>query len=404
VLHARLVADRLVELSRRFPAVAILGPRQIGKSTLARLAFPDWPRLDLEDARDFDRMRADPRFVLEEHGRLVVDEAQRLPEIYPAARVFLDGNPRRRLVLLGSASPTLARGISESLTGRIAFFELGPVSHFEHDARALWLLGGFPRLHWGRPRPEPAAYFASYVRTALEQDLPQLGLSLPAPRLRTLLTMIAGAQGGIANRSEIGGSLGVSHHTVAALLDALEGIYLVRRLRPYFANVGKRLVKAPKLYVRDTGLLHALLGIAPRRSALLAHLKAGASFETFCIEQILSLAAAFDPSSEGFFWRTHAGAEVDLLLRLRGEIVPIEVKLGTGPPELRGLCACMADLSAPRGFVVAPVASPVMLRRGIEMLGLDALVRALRLVPGTVTRGRRRGPRGRTGAPPRSRR
>lgn len=379
--RARLVAPRLVQLARRFPAVAILGPRQIGKSTLARLAFPKWPVLDLENPRDFDRLRADPLYVLEQHRHLVVDEAQRLPELYPVARVFLDAEPARRLVLLGSASPVLARGLSESLTGRIAMFELGPVSAFEHDEERLWLLGGFPRMHWARPRPEPAAFFASYVRTALEQDLPALGLALPATRLRILLTMIAGAQGGLCNLSELGGSLGVSHHTVSNMLDALEGIYLVRRLRPYFVNVGKRLVKAPKLYVRDTGLLHALLGVPPRRSALLSNTKAGASYESFCVEQVLSLAAAADPGSEGHFWRTHAGAEVDLLLTLRGEIVPIEIKLGTGAPELRGLTACMSDLGLRRGFVLAPVREPVALRRGIHMVSLGMLAKELRLLP-----------------------
>jgi predicted AAA+ superfamily ATPase len=379
--RARLVAVRLAELARRFPALAILGPRQIGKSTLARLAFPKWATLDLENPRDFERVRADPLFALEQHRRLVIDEAQRLPELFPVARVFLDGDPRRRLVLLGSAAPALARGLSESLTGRIVLFELGPVCPFEHDPERLWPLGGFPRLHWGRPKPEPATFFASYVRTALEQDLPQLGLALAAPRLRTLLTMIAGSQGGICNLSEIGGSLGVSHHTVASMIDALEGIYLVRRLRPYFANVGKRLVKAPRLYVRDTGLLHTLLGIEPRRTAILSHVKAGASFETFCIEQILALATAFDAGAEGFFWRTHAGAEVDLLLRLRGTIVPVEVKLGTGPPELRGLLACMNDLGLSRGFVVAPIREPVTVRRGVQMLGFADLCKELRLVP-----------------------
>ncbi len=380
--RARLATARLIELSRRFPATAILGPRQIGKSTLARLAFPRWPMLDLEDPRDYDRLRADPLFVLEQHRRLVLDEAQRLPDLFSIARVFLDADPRRRLVLLGSAAPALTRGLSESLTGRIAFLELGPVSPLEHDAEKLWLLGGYPRVHWARPRPEPAAFYASYLRTSLEQDLPQLGLGFAAPRLRVLLTMIAGSQGGIVNLSEIAGSLGVSHHTVSSMIDALEGIYLVRRLRPYFANVGKRLVKAPKLYVRDPGLLHWLLGIPPRRTALLSHVKAGASYETFCIEQILSLAGVADAGSEAFFWRTHAGAEVDLLLRLRGEIVPIEIKLGTRPPDLRGVTACMTDLALRRAFVVAPVGEPVVLRPRIRMLGLGALLSELRLAPG----------------------
>lgn len=371
---------------RGFPAVGILGPRQIGKSTLARLTFPTWPRLDLEDPRDHDRLRRDPRFVLEQYREIVIDEAQRMPELFPVLRVHLDEDPRRKVAVLGSASPSLVRGLSESLTGRIGLFELGPVSWLEQDWQKLWLLGGFPRLHWARPRPKPDVFFASYLTTALEQDLPQLGLRLPAPRLRTLLTMVASAQGGITNLSELGGSLGVSYHTVADLLDALEGVFLVRRLRPYFANVGKRLVKAPKLYVRDSGLLHFLLGMRFEQRVLLSHAKAGPSFETFVIEQLVSLARFADPASEAFYWRTHAGAEVDLLLRLRGELVPIEIKLGRTIPDTRGLSACMADLGLRKGYVLSPAPEPIRIKPGVEMLGLDALARTLRLLPAASRR------------------
>jgi predicted AAA+ superfamily ATPase len=382
VSRARIATRRLADLAYRFPALAILGPRQIGKSTIARLAFEGWARLDLEDPRDYSRLAADPRFVLEQHERLVIDEAQRMPELFPALRVHLDEDSRRRVVLLGSASPALSRNLSESLTGRIALFELGPVSFLENDKlEKLWLLGGFPRLHWARPLPEPETFFASYLATALEQDLPQLGLRYPAPRLHALLTMIASAQGGICNLSELGGSLGVSYHHVASLLDALEGVFLVRRLRPYFANVGKRLVKAPKLYVRDTGLLHMLLGIRYERRALLAHAKAGPSFETFCIEQLTSLARMSDPASEIFYWRTHAGAEVDLLLRLRGELIPIEIKLGRSMPEVRGLVQCISDLKLKRGFVLGMSNEPVAIAPNIQMMGLHDLAKALRILP-----------------------
>jgi predicted AAA+ superfamily ATPase len=318
---------------------------------------------------------------LEQYRELIIDEAQRMPELFPALRVHLDEDPRRRVAVLGSASPSLVRGLSESLTGRIGLFELGPVSWLEHDWQKVWLLGGFPRLAWGRPRPRPDVFFASYLATTLEQDLPQLGLRLPSQRLRALLTMVASAQGGIANLSELGSSLGVSYHTVADLLDALEGIFMVRRLRPYFANVGKRLVKAPKLYIRDTGLLHFLLGIRFEKRDLLSHAKAGPSFETFVIEQIVSLARLADPSSEAFFWRTHAGAEVDLLLRLRGQLFPIEIKLGRAIPDTRGLSSCMSDLEVRRGYVVTQTEETIRLQQGIEMLGLDALARHLRILP-----------------------
>ena len=379
--HARSAERRLAALARGFPALGILGPRQIGKSTIAQLVFAGWSRFDLEDPRDEARLREDPRFALEQHRRVVIDEAQRMPELFPVLRVHLDEDAKRRVVLLGSASPSLARGLSESLTGRIALFELGPVSFLEHNAEKVWLFGGFPRLHWSRPRPEPATFFASYLTTALEQDLPQLGFRYPAARLRTLLTMIASAQGGLCNLSELGGSLGVSYHHVSDLLDALEGVFLVRRLRPYFANVAKRLVKAPKLYVRDTGLLHSLLGIRFERRALLSNAKAGASFETFCMEQIISLARLSDPACEAFFWRTHAGAEVDLLLRLRGELVPIEIKLGRAHPDTRGMQQCMADLGLRRGFVVGFTQEPIALTRDIRLVDLAGLAKALRIAP-----------------------
>lgn len=241
-----------------------------------------------------------------------------------------------------------------------------------------------PRRRLGPHGPSPACpevFYASYLRTVLEQDVPQLGFRFAAPRLRTLLTMVASAQGGICNLSELGASMGVSHHHVADLLDVLEGVFLVRRLRPYFANVGKRLVKAPKLYVRDTGLLHLLLGVRFERGALLSHAKAGASFETFAIEQMLAAARLADPASEGYFWRTHAGAEVDLLLRLRGKLVPIEIKLGRAAPRLQGLRSCMTDLGIQRGYVLAPIPDTVDLAPGIRMLGFDALARDLRLAP-----------------------
>lgn len=379
--HPRIAASRLSALARRFPAVGILGPRQIGKSTIARLAFPGWPRLDLEDPRDEQRLRGDPRFVLEQYKNVIIDEAQRMPELFPALRVHLDEDPKRRVVLLGSASPTLAKGLSESLTGRIALFELGSVSFLEHDANRLWVLGGWPRLHWTRPRPDPETFFASYLTTALEQDLPQLGLRYPAPRLRTLLTMLASAQGGLCNLSELGASMGVSYHHVSDLIDALEGVFLVRRLRPYFANVGKRLVKSPKIYVRDTGLLHSLLGIRFERRVVLAHAKAGPSHETFCIEQLLTLSRLADPASEAFFWRTHGGAEVDLILRLRGKLVPIEIKLGRAIPDARGLLACMADLRLTSGFVVGTVPEPIDVARNVRMMTLPMLAKELKLVP-----------------------
>jgi uncharacterized protein len=389
VARPRIAKPRVVALARQFPAVYLQGPRQIGKSTLARLAFPSYAHFDLEDQTDLARVTADPLFVLTEHREVVIDEAQRMPELFPVLRSFLDRHPRARVALTGSASPALLTRISESLAGRVGLFELAGISVLEADSDALWIRGGFPRVHWSRPRAQPLDWYASYLRTCLEQDVPQLGFRLPAQRTNALLTMLAHAQGSVSNLSELGGSLGINYHAVAHTLDVLEGIFLVRRLQPYHANIGKRLVRAPKVYVRDTGLLHYLLGVPHTRTAVLAHPKAGASFETFCIEQIATHAALADPAAKLFFWRTHAGAEVDLLLQLRGRLVPIEIKLGVSAPDLRGLESCMRDLGLTRGFVVNRSAEAIPLRKGIVMCPLSELLATLKLVPrGSAASGR----------------
>jgi predicted AAA+ superfamily ATPase len=379
--HPRIATQRVTALLRRSPALAILGARQSGKSTLARLAFPDFAYIDLERPVDLTRVAQDPEFLLSQSPRLVIDEAQRLPELFPVLRSHLDRQPRYRVVLLGSASPGLVGRISESLTGRIALFELGGISIFEHDAEALWIRGGFPRLHWTRPRARPEDWYPAYARTTLERDIPQLGVRIASGRLRTLLTMIAHSQGGVCNLSELGGSLGINYHSVAHILDIFEGTFLVRRLPPYAANVRKRLVKSPKLYVRDTGLLHSLLGLTHRKRAVLSHPKAGPSFETFCIEQILLHAQLHDPAAQGFFYRTHTGQEVDLLLQVRGKLLPIEIKLGVAVPDLHGLQTCMTDLGLAQGYVVNLTSQPVDIRRGIWMGGLRHLLARLDLGP-----------------------
>jgi len=218
----RLATPRLRAIGRRSPTTVILGPRQVGKSTLARLAFPDHTFFDLEDPRDEARVQADPLFALSQQTHVVVDEAQRLPALFPILRSYLDANARRRVVLLGSASPGLVRSISESLTGRAVFFDLGGISCLEEEPDRLWRLGGFPRLHWTKPRARPEEWYPSYLRTTLERDVPQLGLTLPAARARALLTLVANGQGSTLNLSELGGPLGVSYHTVAAAVDVLD--------------------------------------------------------------------------------------------------------------------------------------------------------------------------------------
>lgn len=377
----RIAKKRLLSLLRQFPVIAILGPRQVGKSTLAKWALPGFQRFDLEDPRAFAKLAEDPLFFLGRSKRLMIDEVQRLPELFPVLRGFVDRYPERKLVLLGSASPSLVEAISESLGGRIGMFELGCISLFEESQEKLWIKGGFPRVHWSRPRARPLDWYAAYLRTYLEQDLPQLGFKISHRRLRGLMTMVAHSQGSVCNLSELGGSLGINYHSVSHILDIFEGTFLLRRLPPYAANVGKRLVRSPKIYLRDTGLLHFLLDIQFSRKGLLEHPKAGASFETFCLEQILLHAALADPASEGFFYRTHSGAEIDLLLKLRGRLLPIEIKMGLARPQLRGMRTAMKDLGLDRGYVVNSSENASWTSRNILACGLKHLLAHLKISP-----------------------
>ena len=379
MLRPRVHTKALHRLARSFPAIALLGARQSGKSSLSRLAFPDYARLDLENPDDLRRLTRDPLFALGEDTRWVIDEAQRMPELFPTLRYWLDENERRRVVLLGSASPALVKGIGESLTGRVGIYELPGLSISEARADALWLQGGFPRIHWGRPRARPEDWYPSYLRTTLEQDLPQLGIRSTFRKLHDFVTMLAHSQGGLSNYSEWGASLGVDYHTVSHWLDILEGVYLVRRLRPWHANIGKRLVKSPKVYIRDTGLLHSLLGIGFALKPLSAHPKAGASFETFCIEQLVTHARLADSSAAVHFFRTQTRVETDLLLTVKGHTIAIDVKLGTAVPDVSHLEICMSDLGLGSGYIVSRAPGLRAITPRIQMGSLGAVIADLGL-------------------------
>jgi hypothetical protein len=359
-MFERLASGPLAALARRFPAVLILGARQVGKTTLARAAFPHLPYLDCEDPATAAALREDPRFVLAARERigLVVDEAQAVEGVFAALRGLIDADRARngRFVVLGSAQPELVRGAAESLAGRAAVIELAPLTACEAatgdtpaDWRSLWLKGGFPDALRGDWRE----WWESYLRLFLERDLPRYGVAGDPILARRLLTMVAHAQGGLLNASQLGGSLGVSYHTVQRYLAVFERTFLLRRLQPYFRNVGKRLVKAPKAYLRDTGLLHYLLNVSTLEQ-LDAHPVRGASWETFVIEDVLRRELLAHPGSQPFFWRTAAGAEIDLVLERGDRRIAIEVKTARGdhPRVARGLEEALDDIGGDRGWIL----------------------------------------------------
>jgi len=355
----RAVTPRLRGLLRNFPVVLVYGPRQCGKSTLVRAVCHGWTHLDLERPADVDLLQTDLEGFLRSHPRrLAIDEAQRVPELFPALRHAVDaGKGAGRFVLTGSASPSLVRSVSESLAGRIGLLELTPLRAAELTKepmrRARWFWGGYPPVHARRTQRSRQEWLDSYVATFLERDLPSYGLRLPPARLRTLWTMLTHVHGNLLNVSDLARSLGVSSHTVDGDLDVLEQTFMIRRLRPYHANIQKRLTKSPKLYLRDTGLLHFLAGLR-KPADLETWARRGASFEGLVIEELIAAAADRAVRPEAWFWRTHAGAEVDLLLVHGRRILPVEVKLGAavGARDVAGLRSCMSDLDLRRAIVV----------------------------------------------------
>jgi uncharacterized protein len=371
----RRQTEQLRSLLRSFPAVLLVGPRQCGKSTLARHVLPGWTFLDLERPADFSVLSADLEGFFEAHPRSVVlDEAQRLPEIFSVLRYVIDrSRGNGRFLLLGSASPTLMRSVSETLAGRVALLELTPFLAGELAGSAWvterWFWGGFPPIFSLRGARARGEWLNAYVSTFIERDLPTLGLGMPARRLRTLWTMLTHVHGNLLNVSDLARSLAVSSHTVAGDLDVLEGAYMIRRLQPYYANVRKRLTKSSKLYVRDTGLLHFLAGLRQPRE-LTTWPKRGASFEGMVIEELVALATRRLIRPGIFFWRTQAGAEVDLLVVEGRRILPIEIKLGAAVSHyaVAGMRQCMKDLSLRRGWLVTSGHEKRDLSHGIEII------------------------------------
>ncbi len=378
----RLAHDLLLDAAAQFPAVAILGARQVGKTTLARTTFPGFAYADLENPRTADRFRDDARFSLDHTGRqgVVLDECQAVPAVFAALRGAIDDrrSENGRFVILGSAQPALVRGISESLAGRVAVIDLDPLTASEaatgdapRDWKSLWLKGGFPDAVRGDFR----GWWEAYLRMLLERDLPQYGVSADPVLVRRLLTMLAHQHGGLFNASALGSSLAVSHHVIQRYLDVLESVFLVRRLAPWFRNVGKRLTKAPKVYIRDSGLLHHLLNISTL-DELDNHPSRGASWEGFVIEDVIRRERLVHRTSQPWFWRTAAGAEIDLLLDRGSERIALEVKAGRGDDAraIRSLRDSMRDVEPARAWIVDQADGIASLGPGIARAGFTSVM------------------------------
>jgi predicted AAA+ superfamily ATPase len=344
-----------------FPVTAIIGPRQCGKTTLAR-AFKADHSFDLENPRDLARLEQ-PQLALEDlRGLIVIDEVQRLPDLFPLLRHLVDREVGgQRYLLLGSASRDLVQHGSETLAGRIAFHELGGfrISDLGPDSLAdLWQRGGLPRSYLAATDEASLLWRGQYISTFLERDIPQLGISIPARTMRRFWTMLSHYHGQLLNYSELGRSFGVSDVTVRRYCDLLEGAFMVRLLAPWAANVGKRLVRRPKLYVRDSGLLHSLLSLDTPQQVLTSP-KLGASWEGFALEAV---ARSLDRDDhELHFWRTHAGAELDLFWQWGGRNWGVEIKYQDAPKMTASMRAALGDLDLAALWVIYPGRAPYRL-------------------------------------------
>ncbi len=357
---------------REFPVVAIVGPRQVGKTTLATQIVGESSGshanvFDLESPADLARLDDPLRALQDLRGLVVLDEVQRLPEVFAVLRVLADRSRRpARFLVLGSASPDLLRQSSESLAGRVAYHELSGFRLSEvgeKNLNRLWLRGGFPRAYLAASNASSMQWREQFVRTFLERDLPQLGIRIPSATLRRFWTMLAHYHGQIWNASELARSLGADYKTAQRYLDVLASTFVIRALRPFHANIKKRQVKSPKVFVVDSGLLHTLLGLANQRD-LDGHPKVGASWEGFMLDQVCWLLGV--PTDQAYFWSAHSGAEIDLLVMRGRKLHGFEFKRTVSPSVTSSMHAALDDLGLASLTIVHAGSDSFMLRRGIR--------------------------------------
>jgi predicted AAA+ superfamily ATPase len=383
---SRLALSRVHLLLAEFPAVALLGPRQVGKTTLARSIQADRAGsvyLDLERPSDLARLSDAELYLGGLSGRLVIiDEIQRKPDLFPVLRSLIDerrahGERSGQFLLLGSASLDLVAGASESLAGRIAYAELTPILATEIDVgetNALWVRGGFPDSFLAANDAASRRWRDAFIRTYLERDIPAFAPRIPAETLRRFWTMLAHTQGGLFNASRLAASLGVTSPTVDRYLDLLCDLLLVHRLAPWHENHGKRLVKSPKVYIRDSGLAHALLGLTSLDDVL-GHPIAGPSYEGFVVETII---ASLPEDASAWFYRTSAGAEIDLVVDFGGgRRAAIEIKRSLAPSVKKGFHIGCKDIDATERYVVYPGSDAFPLGSGVSVVPLSGLTERL---------------------------
>lgn len=344
---------QLMTAIERSPVTALLGPRQSGKTTLARMISNelDSSFFDLESRQDVQRLQ-NPELALSSlQGLVIIDEIQRMPHLFDVLRVLADRESARFLIL-GSASPEVVKGVSESLAGRVEFVDLSGFNIDEvgtDSASTLWVRGGLPRSFLAETDDDSFAWREGFIRTFLERDIPQLGISIPAAAMRRFWTMLAHYHGQTWNASELARSMGLSSKTVRKYLDILTGTYMVRQLQPWHENIGKRQVKAPKVYLRDTGLLHSLLAL-PDHHTLTGHARVGASWEGFVIEQVLQ---ALSPQ-DAYFWATQQQAEIDLFFLYEGQRYGIEIKYSEAPRITKSIRVAFQDLQLRHLWLIYP--------------------------------------------------
>lgn len=364
-----------------FPVVAILGPRQCGKSTLAKRIISLRKKsvyLDLELESDLRKI-ADPELFLSHHeDKLVcIDEIQRVPDFFKVLRGVIDQKRRNgRFLILGSASRDLIRQSSETLAGRICYMDLTPFLFSEisntgkADLMKLWTRGGFPESLLSRSNQSSVTWRENFIRTYLERDIPQLGFNIPARTLKRLWTMLAHSHGQILNSSRLGESIGVSHTTIRSYLDILSQTFMIRLLQPFHANVKKRLIKSSKVYIRDSGILHSLLGIG-NKNDLFGHPVFGSSWEGFSLENILAAYPGYEP----YFYRTSSGVEIDLVLEKSKKRIAFEFKSSKCPALSKGFYQALKDLSIDRAYIVSPVDEQYLLKQRVTVAPLHAFIK-----------------------------